>query len=61
MKVYAVISGAHYEGQCFDDLRLFDCLSTAKAYAEHLEKQIGNDYALIEEREVCFESALATA
>ena len=61
MKVYAVISGAEYEGECFDSLRLFDCLSTAKAYAEELEKQFGVDYALIEEREVCFESALATA
>jgi hypothetical protein len=61
MKVYAVIAGADYEGEDFKTLRLFDCLSTAKAYAEHLEGQLSNDYALIEEREVCMESALATA
>ena len=61
MKVYAVIAGADYEGEDFSTLRLFDCLSTAKAYAEHLEQQIAVDYALIEEREVCLESALATA
>ena len=58
MKVYAVIAGADYEGEDFNTLRLFDCLSAAKAYAEHLEGQLGNDYALIEEREVCLESAI---
>lgn len=61
MKVYAVISGADYEGQDFDSLRLFDCLSTAEAYAAELEKQFGVDYTLIEEREIDFTSALATA
>jgi hypothetical protein len=61
MKVYAVISGAHYEGESFDSLRLFDCRSSADAYAQELQKQFGVDYTLIEEREVCFESALATA
>jgi hypothetical protein len=61
MKVYAVIAGEDYAGQDFDTLRLFDCLSTAKAYAEELQQQFGVDYTLIEEREVCFESALATA
>jgi hypothetical protein len=61
MQVYAVIAGADYEGEDFNTLRLFDCLSTAKAYAEHLEGQLGNDYTLIQEREINFESALATA
>jgi hypothetical protein len=61
MKVYAVIAGADYEGEDFGSLRLFDCLSTAKAYAEHLEQQICVDYTLLEVREVCMESALATA
>jgi len=61
MKVYAVIAGADYEGEDFKTLRLFDCLSTAKAYAEHLGQKLGNDYTLIEEREVCLDSALATA
>ncbi|NBT21291.1 MAG: hypothetical protein EBT17_04125 [Actinobacteria bacterium] len=61
MKVYAVIAGTDYEGEDFKTLRLFDCLSTAKAYAEQLHKQIAVDYTLLEEREVCLESALATA
>jgi hypothetical protein len=61
MKVYAVIAGADYEGQIFDSLRLFDCRSAADAYAKELEGELGVDYTLIEEREICFESALATA
>ncbi len=61
MKVYAVIAGADYEGQDFDTLRLFDCLSTAKAYAEELQQQICVDYTLLEVREVCLESALCAA
>jgi hypothetical protein len=61
MKVYAVIAGADYEGEDFNSLRLFDCRSAAQAYAEHLEQEICVDYVLVEEREVCFESALATA
>jgi hypothetical protein len=61
MKVYAVIAGADYEGEDFDTLRLFDCRSAADAYAQELQKQFGVDYTLIEEREVCMESALATA
>jgi len=61
MKFYAVIAGTDYEGEDFKTLRLFDCRSTAKAYAEHLEQQIAVDYALIEEREINFDSALATA
>ena len=61
MKVYAVIAGEDYAGQDFDTLRLFDCRSAADAYAKELEGQFGVDYTLIEEREICFESALATA
>jgi hypothetical protein len=61
MKVYAVIAGADYEGQDFDTLRLFDCHSAADAYAQELQKQFGVDYTLIEEREICLESAMATA
>jgi hypothetical protein len=57
-KVYAVIAGANYEGEIFSTLRLFDCKSTAQAYAEHL-KQRGTDYVLIEDREICMDSALA--
>ena len=59
MKVYAVISGADYEGENFDSLRLFDCRTSAEAYGKQLEAQIAVDYVLIEEREVCFESAIA--
>ncbi len=61
MKVYAVIAGAHYEGESFNSLRLFDCKSAADAYAQELEGQIAVDYVLVETREVCLESALATA
>ena len=59
MKVYAVISGADYEGENFDSLRLFDCRTSAEAYGKQLEAQIAVDYVLIEEREVSFESAIA--
>ena len=59
MKVYAVISCADYEGSDFDSLRLFDCLSSANAYAESLEDKLGIDYALIEEREIIMGSAIA--
>ena len=59
-KVYAVIGGNDYEGEDFDSLRLFDCFSTANAYMVELES--GHyDYSLLDTREVCFESALATA
>ena len=61
MKVYAVIAGADYEGEDFDTLRLFDCRSAAEAYEKELQKQFGVDYTLIEEREVCMESALCAA
>ncbi len=61
MQVYAVIAGTDYEGQSFDSLRLFDCRSAAEAYELELQQQICVDYTLLEVREVCFESALATA
>ena len=61
MKVYAVISGADYEGEHFDSLRLFDCLSSADAYAKELDGQLGVDYVLIEQREICFQSAICAA
>ena len=59
MKVYAVIAGIDYEGEVFDTLRLFDCKSTAEAYKADLEAQY--DYAEMETREVCMESALCAA
>ena len=62
MKVYAVIGGANYEGEHFDTLRLFDCLSAAEAYkAELYDGALGIDYVLMETREVCMESALCAA
>jgi hypothetical protein len=61
MKIYAVISGAHYEGESFDSLRLFDCRSAAEAYEKELQQQFGVDYTLLEVREVCMESALCAA
>jgi hypothetical protein len=61
-KVYAVIGGADYEGEHFHTLRLFDCLSAAEAYkAELYDGLLGIDYVLMEEREVCLESALCAA
>jgi hypothetical protein len=57
-KVYAVIGGFDYEGESFDSLRLFDCFSTASAYMVELESGL-YDYALMETREVCLESAIA--
>jgi hypothetical protein len=59
MKVYAVIAGADYEGEDFNTLRLFDCLSSAEAYGKELEQELCVDYVTIEEREVCFESVIA--
>ena len=61
MKVYAVIAGADYEGEDFSSLRLFDCKTAAEDYELELQKQFGVDYTLLEVREVCMESALATA
>ena len=60
-KVYAVIAGAEYEGEDFDSLRLFDCKSSADAYAKSLEGQLGVDYVLTKVKEVCQESALLCA
>ena len=58
MKVYAVIGGWNYEGECFDSLCLFDCKSAAEAYAKKLEE--GDfDYVLIDTKEVKMESAIA--
>lgn len=60
MKVYAVIAGADYEGENFDTLRLFDCLSAAEAYkAELYDDRLGVDYVRIETREVIMQSAIA--
>ena len=59
MKVYAVIAGFDFEGEDFKSLRLFDCFSTADAYLRHLEAEY--DYALMETREVCMESAFCAA
>jgi hypothetical protein len=62
MKVYAVIGGWDYEGEAFHSLCLFDCFSTATAYLHHLEEVDGYDYAKMDTREVCYDSAiLATA
>ena len=53
MTVYAVIAGADYEGENFSTLRLFSTKVSAEAYAEELKGEMGSDYVLIEEREVC--------
>lgn len=58
-KVYAVIGGIDYEGEDFKSLRLFDCFSAAVAYQKHLEEVEGFDYAILDTREVCLESAIA--
>jgi hypothetical protein len=59
VEVYAVIGGWDYEGEHFDSLRLFDCKSAAEAYSKELEDG-DYDYAEMEVREVCYDSALAT-
>ncbi|NCA14270.1 MAG: hypothetical protein EBS89_09075 [Proteobacteria bacterium] len=59
MKVYAVIGGAHYEGEYFPSLRLFDCKSAAEAYEAELKDEFGIDYVLMEVREVEMKSLLA--
>jgi hypothetical protein len=59
VKVYAVIGGIDYEGEDFASLKLFDCKSAAEAYKEELVQSQGFDYALMEEREVIMESAIA--
>jgi hypothetical protein len=55
----AVIAGFDFEGEVFHTLRLFDCKSTADAYAKHLEEDY--DYVLTELRGICMESALCAA
>jgi len=60
MKVYAVIGGYDHEGEDFKSLRLFDCFSTAVEYQKHLEEVDGFDYADLDTREVCLESAIAS-
>jgi hypothetical protein len=57
MKVYAVIGGWAHDGEDFDSLRLFDCLSTANAYLVYLEEQGDYDYSKIDTRKVNMESA----
>jgi hypothetical protein len=47
--VYAVIGGWDYEGEDFDSLRLFDCMSAAVAYSKHLESE-GYDYFKMDTR-----------
>ena len=48
-KCIAVIGGdyldGHYEGECFDSLRLFDCQSTADAYKEEIKDEF--EYVLM--------------
>jgi hypothetical protein len=57
MKVYAVVGGWDHDGEDFDSLRLFDCLSTANAYLVYLEEQGDYDYSKIDTRKVNMESA----
>lgn len=58
MQVYAVIGGAHYEGEYFPSLRLFDCKSAAEAYEAQLKDEFGIDYVLMEVRQVEMQSAI---
>lgn len=60
MKVYAVIGGLQCEGEDFNSLGLFDCLSTANDYVKFL-KEDGYDYILMETREVDMKSAICAA
>jgi hypothetical protein len=58
MQVYAVMGGVNWEGECGYTLQLFDCKSTAEAYAKELED--GDfDYADIKLLNVVMHSALA--
>ncbi len=59
MKVYAVIGGWDDQGEQFYSLRLFDCMSSAQAYYKELIEVDGYDYALMEPKEVCMESAMS--
>jgi hypothetical protein len=59
MQVYAVMGGINYEGECGYTLQLFDCKSTAEAYAKELEDGGDYDYAEIRLLDVVMHSALA--
>jgi hypothetical protein len=52
IKCFAVIGGWNHEGESFDSLRLFDCLSKATAYAKALTEVEGYDYFLLNTKEV---------
>ena len=58
MQVYAVIGGVDYEGECGDTLQLFDCKSTAEAYAKELEED-RFDYTVIKVLSVRMDSLFA--
>ena len=55
-KCIAVTGGTDYEGESFDSLRLFDCISTARLYKAKLQQDF--DYVLVEVREVSQYSAM---
>ena len=58
MQVYSVMGGYDYEGFSGDSLQLFDCKSTAEAYAKEL--QLGfYDYVEVKVMEVQMHSLLA--
>lgn len=57
MQVYAVMGGVNYEGECGETLRLFDCKSTAEAYAKELEDD-RFDYVEFKLLDVVMHSAL---
>ena len=59
MQVYAVAAGEDYHGEDMDTLQLFDCKSTAEAYAKELEDQFGVDYVVMKVLNVQMHSALA--
>ena len=52
MKVYCVVGGVEYEGETASSLKLFESLSEAEKYKEHLQIEEGFDYSLILIREV---------
>lgn len=52
MKVYCVIGGIDYEGQTASSLELFESLSEAEKYKEHLQNEGNYDYSLILIREL---------
>ena len=52
MKVYCVVGGVEYEGETASSLKLFESLSEAEKYKEHLQIEEGFDYSLILIREL---------